>query len=355
MAHRVIVHFGGNKTGSTALQAALHASREELLRKGILYPNLADLFPSNPNQHWPLAVSFQSEPAKYYMLSLYQYGSDQTRSLINAVRNRIEESLGNCEVLILSAEAFANLDEAELERFCAWLNERVPNVEGIFYARPPRFDGFYSMLQETVKGGHVPTALNVLNSIRFQQLQHAGKLNRVFSNMQFRVFEPNSLANGDIVEDFRIHAGLPELSRPDFQRRVNQRICPSCLALLYFFNKQTSVDQRKKFAVRRSIVSYDETYCDPVETANIEPNGWDEDIRNYCRIDWEPFLALAGANVHQTSRVPGPEASRKGELITSSTVLERWLREWMPDLPPYLNRLDATSAQLIRDCWPETR
>ena len=39
MAGRIILHAGPHKTGSTALQRALHGSRRQLAERGVIYPD----------------------------------------------------------------------------------------------------------------------------------------------------------------------------------------------------------------------------------------------------------------------------------------------------------------------------
>ena len=53
---KALIHVGANKTGSTSVQESLHASRDELLAAGILYPNL------NRRDHRDLVLGFKERP-----------------------------------------------------------------------------------------------------------------------------------------------------------------------------------------------------------------------------------------------------------------------------------------------------
>lgn len=92
------LHIGTHKTGTSSIQMALHTHREELLKAGVLYPQLADAY-----NHRELAVFLQSPG-----------GEDNLKNWFNGVANKVKNFSIN--KIIISAEALYFFKISELIR-----------------------------------------------------------------------------------------------------------------------------------------------------------------------------------------------------------------------------------------------
>jgi hypothetical protein len=115
---RIVLHFGGDKTGSTAIQSALNLSRAELMATGMVA--------YAPNQwHAELGSCFSTEPEKYVFNQ--QSGITDRRRIIARDKDYFQAlerwlvSTPPCENLVFSYEGFVDLDAEALKglkNFC---------------------------------------------------------------------------------------------------------------------------------------------------------------------------------------------------------------------------------------------
>jgi hypothetical protein len=94
---RLILHVGPPKTGSTAIQSALHLNREKLLLSGVFVPvNDVDL-----GQHGPVLRKFYKEAdyAQHYPWDAFELDIDEIL---------VEMTNADCRTLVLSSEHFSH-------------------------------------------------------------------------------------------------------------------------------------------------------------------------------------------------------------------------------------------------------
>lgn len=203
---RVVLHFGADKTGSTAIQSALDGSRRELLEAGLVaYP---------PGVwHAQLGSAFCAFPEQYVFNQ--QRGVIDAEYLREADGQYVEElnqwieAAPHCETLALSYEGFVDLDENSLRKFKDYCARLARIVTVVLYVRPP-LSYAVSAMSQRVKQGHLAWSVN--NPPIFPHKIFLEKIVRVFgkSHVCVRVFSPATLEKGDVVADFMTVLKVPE-------------------------------------------------------------------------------------------------------------------------------------------------
>lgn len=107
---RLILHIGGHRTGSTSIQAALHASAAKLRARGILYPRTGL---SNVAHH-ALAYAVRSPAAP----GLQE--SESFEKMLGELSREVAAS--RCQTVVLSSEEFFLAGELSLDRLSALLS-----------------------------------------------------------------------------------------------------------------------------------------------------------------------------------------------------------------------------------------
>lgn len=195
---RIVLHFGGDKTGSTAIQIALNLSRAELMATGLVA--------YAPNQWHPeLGSCFSSEPEKYIFNQLS--GISDRRRITERDKDYFQtlerwlESTPPCENLVFSYEGFVDLDAEALKglkRFCErWAN----NILVVLYVRPP-LSYAVSAMSQRVKQGNFSWPKNDPPISSYKHF--CEKILNTFETQEInvRAFDPQILINGDVIEDF---------------------------------------------------------------------------------------------------------------------------------------------------------
>ncbi|MEQ8517032.1 MAG: hypothetical protein RIC38_15655 [Chromatocurvus sp.] len=226
---RLILHIGTEKTGSTAIQHHLLANRHALARRGVRLPES----PRQGNQR-DLVAAFM--PGDFHDDFL------RTRDLVDAdVRDawrtefleafaaEIEAAKADADVFVVSSEHFHSrlLQPDSVAQLATFLDPLFNDISVICYLR--RQDemalSFYS---EKLRAGFIPPEILPLCNIRRLQ----GDLPPYFDfeallerwgeafgrgRMAPRLYEADSLANADVVEDFFQQAdlGSPETRLPE--------------------------------------------------------------------------------------------------------------------------------------------
>lgn len=125
---RILLHIGGEKTGSTYLQHWLHGNARQLLRRhGVLYPTARPLCVRRA--HFPLAASLLPPQARDFLPWRQQ---DSAEPLFAELHRQLRRS--GAHTLLLSAEHFASrLDLAAIRRLRHLLD--ADDVQVLLYAR----------------------------------------------------------------------------------------------------------------------------------------------------------------------------------------------------------------------------
>jgi hypothetical protein len=330
-----IVHLGGNKTGSTALQQALLESRDELAASGIAYPDFSSLFPTGPNQHWALALGFQTRPHRYYLIEAHRFDKQATQSLIESARETVTEAARNHDRVILSAEAFANLEAGEMQALARWLHDVFDRVHVVFYARPPGFSKFYSMFQQFVKSGHAPSARDTLTHRVYDQMGQADKIRKAFGAPRFRIYDRKSLIDNDILRDFRSAFSLPALSTQQSAANVNASLSRGAVALIHGINRFATASSAELRNAREEIVRLDRRRYLLNRDGEI-PAEWDAELLQGEIESWIHYLQDAGcladaAELHESHERIRALADQS-QLLSHPECFESWLEDCRPDL-----------------------
>jgi hypothetical protein len=151
---RILLHMGQGKTGTTALQRSLHASRKLLEQHGVLYPELA---PGGVAHHMLMALCESDDRIPPHVVA--PFGSlEMLRAKAAAAlyQLRVEIERSRPAVLVLSSETFFHglrrPAKELLERLLAPLSGEV---QPVIYVREPG-DLYRARLQERMKVAATP-------------------------------------------------------------------------------------------------------------------------------------------------------------------------------------------------------
>lgn len=267
---KVIVHIGGEKTGTTSLQVALSRSRDELRRRGVLYPT--SLTALGEGNHVKL-YCFASEGPLDELKGQFELRSE---SELEAFRSRVVEDLrsevegGNFHTLVLSNEHCSSRLQkpSELERIKALLSAYSDEIRIILYIRP-QWDLLISSFSTNVKAGvpnefGFPSAKELNGKYDYRRI--ITLWNDVFGkeNVAVRRYGSETLKNEDVLAGFAAFCGLGEVVAP--VARQNVSLPGDALEFLRRFNAivPRAIDYRPNPS-RGNIVQILETYESPVE------------------------------------------------------------------------------------------
>lgn len=203
-ARRTLLHVGGDKTGSTAIQSACDANRRQLLDAGVIYPK------GFGGCH-PLVGSYAAADPKKYIRNLECGRSSLARQRIQEEDRRYTESVkeyvrsNRGHTVVISYEGLCTLDPKDLVRLKAYTDSLASYTSIIMYFRDP-FSYARSAASQLAKTGrlveeHVPLP-NVRGII--------GKFEAVFGsgNCNFISYNRHQFPGGDVRRDFLLRAGL---------------------------------------------------------------------------------------------------------------------------------------------------
>jgi hypothetical protein len=150
---KVILHIGMSKSGSSALQAGLHAMHDELLNAGILYPD------SGRGWHGHVFLVHGSvAPQRLPRQLLQAYNGDEHAigrdqgAWMSALEQEVAEARPH--TIILSEESLFKIAD---DRGLASLDERLrrlgDHIDVAAYVRRPS-DHYLSAVQQTLKASH---------------------------------------------------------------------------------------------------------------------------------------------------------------------------------------------------------
>lgn len=196
---QIIIHVGSPKTGSSSLQEYLYSHREKLKEVGVLYPDFGY------RAHTQLSAAFvnRDKPGQRLArrLELNQERGKQTVPL-DEFKRQLRELIANFDdkLLILSNEGLSHKPRAG--NLLNFVKEARPDAEVFVldYIRSP-ISHFPSATQQNLKaqGYEVlfPAHWISTHCIRGRYL-----LDEMPENVTLRVFSPDMLVNGDLIDDF---------------------------------------------------------------------------------------------------------------------------------------------------------
>ena len=192
------LHAGLPKTGTTALQSRLAASRAALLGAGWLYPQTET---ANAHHFLALPLDFANRGPR---LMVSRYGRDNGPAVFDRMWTRMLAEIEACRPagVILSTEYVSSrIGLPGGDMLCERLRETFGNIHVTLYLRQPS-KWLTSMLQQTVKYSGLLTQPRPISWRKDIELWES----RFPGCVAVRKYERNGLRSGDIAEDFLFHA-----------------------------------------------------------------------------------------------------------------------------------------------------
>lgn len=191
---KAILHIGMPKTGTTALQGTFAASREMLLKAGVLYPEA-----KNHQNHKYFAIGLMPNS---HLPRHFPTGDDATleKKLEGFMRNLKKQIAAiRPDCLLLSSETLFRAFAGKYQKkFKARLDALAAETCAVAYLRP-RALHFVSALQQYLKGNHKIRTLRV-PAYRSVISQYGIMLGR--SNVHVNAFDRSAMVDQSIVADF---------------------------------------------------------------------------------------------------------------------------------------------------------
>lgn len=216
---RFLVHIGPFKTGTTSIQAALHANRALLASQGILAFHMGD------QQIMDLSVRYASERKNQKSDVAELFGdADTAMRHSEACWTSLETAAPTAPFGILSSEYFCEVGDPVA--FYGRIRAMAEQVTVLAYVRDP-VDLFVSALQEEIKG---KGAIVLQRQVGKFQVRYRDFLTAAFacvgrSNVIIRNFDRQNLQDGDVVSDFT-HVARSVMPLPDLPRLSTNRALP---------------------------------------------------------------------------------------------------------------------------------
>lgn len=214
---KAVIHLGGPKTGSTILQRTLDASRNQLLRAGLIaYPE--------GSWHAQLGSCFASKPAAYVYNVLAPPLSRASR------RRRDRRYLKNlthwldaappCEALVISYEGFPDLDPKGLLRLRNFCREWAARIQAVHYVREP-ISYATSAYSQSIQFGILPEAPPIAH--------HQHQLEKIAGaffddSISVREWRPKDQSDWCVVSDFLAAIGHADARQSLQESKANNQV-----------------------------------------------------------------------------------------------------------------------------------
>lgn len=192
---KILLHIGQGKTGTTALQRSLHAARDRLRPKGILYPSFSL---GSVAHHMLIALCESDDRIPPHVIEPFRNLDALRASAAAALYNlRLEVERKQPKVMILSSETFIfGLGRAGKEKLARLLQPFSAEVLPVVYVREP--GALYrSRLQERMRIAATtlpPGPQRIRDAIEDTEA--------VWGQIAVCQFDTGMLAGGDILKDF---------------------------------------------------------------------------------------------------------------------------------------------------------
>lgn len=223
MSDHVLLHIGMHKTGTTALQHALHCYDDGQIR----YAQLG-----HSNHSIPVVTCFASEPHRYHVWKRIGATREEVARKAALCRERLQSELAlPRQRLLIVGEEISLLPTSAVTALSAALHGSGAHVSVLAYLRDPL--GYVtSAFQQQVRGGQACYTLP-----RPYYRQRFEKFTAIFGHdaVSFRTYTPEGVAGWSIVSDYSRTAGLPGGALADC--RSNPSLPLDAVRLLHLFNR----------------------------------------------------------------------------------------------------------------------
>jgi Wzt C-terminal domain len=203
---RVVLHVGGDKTGSTAIQMALDGGRDLLIGQSLAAypPGLSHAELGSALSADPTAYPFNAHKGPVNVEAL----RERDRAYLERLRDWIAGA-PQCPRLVFSYEGFKDLDVESLARMRGFCSEYAGDVQVVFYVRAP-LSFAASAMSQRVKFGFksFPAGDPPISPYKRMLSSIVGAFGK--ANVVVRQFAADALKNGDVVDDFLGLLEIPE-------------------------------------------------------------------------------------------------------------------------------------------------
>lgn len=194
----LFLHVGFPKTGTSSIQATLHAAGDYLRNTySINYPEFA-------SNHWQIALPFL-ENQKWHRLERQIKRTGRNRQDFirdgEALLKKFERAQSKFRHNILSSEHFISLEEKPARNLLSRLESMGTEVKVIVYVRHPAED-VSSRIQQNIKSG--ARRFSEIYDIHNRQESEIKRLVNVYGKSRIipRKFGHEYFINGDLFDDF---------------------------------------------------------------------------------------------------------------------------------------------------------
>ncbi|MBY0330139.1 MAG: hypothetical protein K2X49_05655 [Acetobacteraceae bacterium] len=226
---RVILHVGMHKTGSSSIQASLHAARDALAARRIIYA------PLGKNHSVPIFNAFNDGDAYHRWHRRRGIAEDGTADdVVRGARMLLREHFRSNpgKDFVISGEGIPGLSEQSTKRLLRFLDLHFARVEVVFFVRPPA-SFIHSQAQQQIKAGWTLERLTAARfRIPYRQFEKYFDLLPPDA-ISARVFSRSTLVEGCVVKTFCSLAALPEVP----VRRANEGLSRLSADLLLVANE----------------------------------------------------------------------------------------------------------------------
>lgn len=204
----VILHLGLAKTGTTALQRALAASRQTLLEKaGVLYPGTEE-------SHWMLQAAFADNPAGLHCLQ--RMGVHEPDAARRHVRRFLADLSAEIKAkrprrVLLSTEFLSGSTTSELHALRGFLESFAERITPCVYVRDP-WSFSLSLIQEMARNGQLSSDVEL--GYTRSNIEIVDKFQHVFDVPMIVLPYAGADQGFDIVEHFLQRTGIPSAAVP---------------------------------------------------------------------------------------------------------------------------------------------
>jgi hypothetical protein len=284
-----ILHFGLDKTGSTAIQDVCDQARAELAaRCSIVYPP--------GSWHAQLGSCFASSPLRY--VHNVENGRTDESAIRAADARYLQEQTAwiraqpQARRLLFSYEGFVGLNLADMRAMRAYCETFADRVKVLLYVRPP-LSYAVSAMSQRVKMGRPAWAPDEEPSVyRFEE--RFNRMAKAFGRdaIEVRVFTRQALTEGDVVVDF-FHALGVDLAQArafsQLQRSANESLSARGLAFGVALREQLAA-----LDIRLSQADFNNRYGSQLNRITGEPIKLTAQQIEFILSDFQPHAKLLG-------------------------------------------------------------
>lgn len=247
---RLFLHIGQPKTATTSIQNFLAVNREQLIKKGWLYPNAARQYAA----HHLLGNFFRAQP-------IHWIGSADPSAVMQELMHEIEET--GCDNIIMSTESlyFAENHARFRDYFKAF------DVSVVVFLRR-QDEWLESAYQENLKNGETRLDPERYLAAHAGSLDYAARLKTwadVFGKEKILVHSFESTAEKQPIEKICMDLmGAPFTADLTMPPAKNERLNRDCTTFLTMFHASPRVDMKHQ-VIKDLLIKYSQAHPDPAE------------------------------------------------------------------------------------------